>query len=42
MSQLEKFHKEGGSFLETFLSKDNPLLQLWKRTPLGWYLTQRK
>ncbi|MET0125560.1 MAG: HET-C-related protein [Pseudomonas caspiana] len=38
IDQLEKFHKEGGSFLENFLTEKNPLLQLWKQTPIGSFL----
>lgn len=41
-SQLERFRQEGGNFLETFLKSDHPLVALWKRTPLGWYLTRKK
>lgn len=40
--QLEKFRQDGGNFLETFLKSDHPLVELWKRTPLGWYLTRKK
>ena len=42
MDQLESFREKGGQFLETFLKSDHPLVQLWKLTPLGWYLTRDK
>lgn len=38
INQLENFHEEGGSFLKNFLSEQNPLLQLWKQTPIGSFL----
>jgi len=41
-SQLERFRQEGGNFLQTFLKTDHPLVQLWKLTPLVWYLTRDK
>lgn len=42
LRQLENLKRDGSSFLETFLSEDNLLLQLWKRTPIGWYLTRQR
>lgn len=42
ISQLESFHKEGESFLKNFLSEQNPLLQLWRRTPVGSFLTGKR
>lgn len=42
ISQLEHFKREGGNFLEVFLSEKNPLVQWWKITPVGWFLTRQK
>lgn len=42
INRLENFHDEGGSFLETFLSQENPLLQLWKQTPIGSFLAGKR
>jgi len=42
LGQLEDLMENGSSFLETFLSEDNPIVQLWKKTPIGWYLTRRQ
>ncbi|MGV6395586.1 HET-C-related protein [Pseudomonas caspiana] len=41
-NQLENFRQHGGNFLEIFLKSNHPLVELWKRTPLGWYLTRNK
>lgn len=41
MQELESLSQQGTHFLETFLTEDNPLLRLWKLTPLGWYLTRQ-
>ncbi|MET0126162.1 MAG: hypothetical protein ABW209_11700, partial [Pseudomonas caspiana] len=42
MQELENLNSQGTHFLKTFLTEDNPLLRLWRITPLGWYLTRRK
>lgn len=42
MQELQSLNNQGTHFLETFFTEDNPLLRLWKLTPIGWYLTRRE
>lgn len=41
LEALENFKKKGSGFLDTFLNEENPLVKLWKLTPIGWYLTRK-
>ena len=42
LKQLEQFKQGGEDILEKLLSTHNPLVQLWKRTLIGWFLTRKK
>lgn len=42
LRQLEQFKQGGEDILEKLMTSTNPLVQLWRKTLIGWFLTRQK